>query len=113
MITLIISTLLGIAGIIPPEHFEAWRWAMLIETMLDLPLCLFIMWRFNKRRDRREEFEDVRNDYQIDQYEALKEDFQMEEFFDRCAREAKNPYVEGTVRWYAWEERYGQDRQVG
>lgn len=53
MITLFLSIILGIAGIIPPEHFDYWLWAELIEFMLDIPATLIISKIIYSKEDKK------------------------------------------------------------
>lgn len=50
MFTFIISTILGIAGIIPPEHFDLWRDIMIVELVLDFPVMIIAGLIINKIR---------------------------------------------------------------
>lgn len=54
MIILILSTILGICGIIPPEHFDSWRSAMVIELIFDFPATFLYLWLSNKWYDYKE-----------------------------------------------------------
>lgn len=50
MFAFILSTILGIAGIIPPEHFETWREIMTIELCFDFPVFITISLLISKFR---------------------------------------------------------------
>lgn len=52
MIALILAFILGIAGIIPPEHFEAWKWAALNEFMIDIPVLIIIRKIIDYRKEK-------------------------------------------------------------
>lgn len=44
MFLLILSTILGLMGLIPPEHFAAWREAMVWDLVIEM-IALFV-WLF-------------------------------------------------------------------
>lgn len=135
MIAMILGMILGLSGVIQPESFDGWLWAVLIELCFDFP-ALFIGIRFVvKNADK------IRKEQSIDNLPAEKKNRSQDKFIDVSAQseycrlcvydndedlphptcykcdgasrfESKydsaksNPYSKDTLRYMAWNERH-------
>ena len=122
MITFVLGILLGLTGILQPEHFDTWVKIELIELFIDIPMVILGIRYFNGKKAEPKprvhrpvpsEFEDISSlnfcDLCIhDSREVLppKECYDCDGVTGFKSKYDEEP-AEGTLRWYAWQERQG------
>ena len=99
-----------------PDWGSGWTIALAVEICLDFPLLLLIMSIVNRYKDSKEMNEEDDQAEASDPEPEAVTGYEIYSCFAPCnsytPQSGKNPYAQGTVRWYAWEERNGQNRKA-
>lgn len=137
MIIFVISLILGVAKIIPQTDFDGWRIAMTFEIVAEFAgVVIWVLYKayiqpLIKRRNTPkpivkkvyvQDYSEVKNDYQIDELcgRCVYDDNSFPLPNPRCYQcdgvnrfeskdEIENPYEEGRIWHYIWEENHADE----
>lgn len=126
MFIFILGIILGITGVIQPNQFDSWVGVAVIEVVFDIPIVIICLRIYNKISENRaisNNNDNLHYEPEMLFYDDFKGDSDYCEFCGnnettRCLEcdsanefisKYENPYVEGTCRWYAWNERNNSD----